>query len=68
MKKLISISDNVAHQLEEHAKLNKSSQSKVIEVALALYLALYSSARTMNETFKDLIPKGQTSIFDNIEK
>jgi metal-responsive CopG/Arc/MetJ family transcriptional regulator len=39
MKKLISISDNVAHNLEAHAKKNKSTQSKVVEVAISLYLA-----------------------------
>ena len=37
MKKLISLSDNIGKMVEDHAKDNNTQQSKVVEVAIALY-------------------------------
>jgi hypothetical protein len=37
MKKLVSLSNNIAKMVEDYAKENETQQSKVIEVAIALY-------------------------------
>lgn len=52
MKKLISISDNVAHNLEAHAKQNKTTQSKVVEVAISLYLASIKVVKNKGSRFQ----------------
>lgn len=54
MKKLLSISDNVARQLEQHAKEQKSTQSKVVEVAISLYLALHTGAKAMEQQLRGI--------------
>jgi len=52
MKKLISLSDNVNEMLVLHAKENNSTQSKVVEVAISLYLSMYKSANAIAQTLE----------------
>jgi hypothetical protein len=68
MRKTFNISANVEQELVKHAKDNGTTQGKVVEVALALYLSMYKSALTMAETFDSMKLKGQTDIFESLQK
>ena len=68
MRKTLSLSDNVVEKLAIHAKENNTSQSKVVEVAISLYLAMMQGAQTMAKTIEELKVPGQTDIFENLKK
>jgi len=68
MRKTFNLSDNVVKELEIHAKENKTTQGKVVEVALALYLSMYKGAKTMASTIDGFKVPGQTDIFETINK
>lgn len=55
-KKLFSLSDNVVDMLENHAQENRTSQSKVVEVAISIYLAMHSGAKAMKSQFETMQP------------
>ncbi len=68
MKKLFSLSDNVAQRLEQIAKEQKTSQSKLVETAIVIYLMIQYGAPEQAIKLNDLIPKNQIDIFDIIKK
>ncbi len=68
MKKTFSISDNVVKSLEIHSKENNTTQSRVVEVAISLYLAMHQGAKAMATQINSFTVPGQTDIFDEINK
>jgi len=68
MKKLLSISDNVSKALEQHAKENRTTQSKVVEVAISLYLAMHQGAKAMSNQINSFTEQGKKDLFDEINK
>jgi len=68
MRKTFNISDNVVIELEKHSKENKTTQGKVVEVALALYLSMYKGAQSMASSIDAFRVPGQTDIFETINR
>ena len=68
MKKLVSLSDNVGFKLEAVAKEQNTTQSKLVETAIVIYMMMYFGAPDQAKILTDLIPKNQMSMFDILEK
>jgi len=64
MKKTFRISDNVVKLLEDHAKENRTTQSRVVEVAISLYMAMYQGTKAMANTIDSFKVPGQSDIFE----
>ena len=67
MKKTFSISDNVVLRLEQVAKENNSTQSKIVETALIIYMMIQHGAPDQTKMLSDMIPKNQLSLFEVLD-
>jgi len=52
MRKTFNMSDNVVAELVKHSKENKTTQGKVVEVAISLYLSMYKGASAIANTLE----------------
>jgi hypothetical protein len=54
MRKTFNMSDNVVAELVKHSKENKTTQGKVVEVAISLYLSMYKGANAIAQSIENM--------------
>lgn len=68
IKKLVSLSDTMAKRLEQTAKEQKTTQSRIIETALVVYTMMNIGAPLQAQKLQEMIPNNQIDIFDELDR
>ena len=68
IKKLISFSDPMALRLEQLAKEQSTTQSRIIETALTIYTMVHIGAPLQAQKLQEMIPTNQVDIFQELER
>lgn len=67
-KKLFSISEPLCLQLEEMAKNHRTTQSRIIESALMVYLLMDSSNKANTKKIDKIVKNNQTEILTELQR
>lgn len=67
MKKLFSLSKDVAERIEQVSKEQNTTQSRIIETAFVLYFVNHYQ-KNENIIKNEKIPQNQINIFDDLSK
>jgi predicted transcriptional regulator len=68
IKKLFSISEPLALRLEQIAKDQKTTQSRIIETSLMVYLMMDKGNNTISKQLQELTSKNQKLILQEMDK
>ena len=68
IKKLFSISEPLALRLEQIAKEQKTTQSRIIETSLMVYLMMDKGNNTISKQLQELTSKNQKLILQEMDK
>ena len=68
IKKLFSISEPLVLRLEQIAKEQKTTQSRIIEASLMVYLMMDKGNNTITKQIQELTSKNQKIILKELDK
>jgi hypothetical protein len=68
IKKLISFNDTMALKLEELTKEHKTTQSRVIESALMIYILMNAGSKQTTNKINNIVSEHQDIIFKDLDK
>ena len=68
MKKLFSMSNQLADRLTKTAKEQGTTQSRIVETALTIYIMLNYGSPEQAKKLGDMIPSNQVTLFEELDR